>query len=341
MIAASLCCLALVALLVPTQPASAQDGLTLTKTVDNPTPGQGDRIMFFLEIPCTEAGAVTVIDELPAGLAFTGGFSTTNGAADIDEQTFTWTPNPNPAFATTSFCPARAEFGVAVDASASGSITNTATVGDLTASATIEVTEVAFEVFKTVDVGAAVEGDTVLFTITIACDLNIDTVTVTDQFPAGILIGSYSTNNGTAERDDATSTFTWQPRLRTGLPEESCPAEASVEGFISEATGTVTNTVTATDGGVFNAEASVDVFTTQVGDVDCDGEITLQDARNTALFAIGVYADTVECPLPGLAFAFSRAGDMDLEGGVTLQDARHIARCAIGVQGPSCITPPA
>lgn len=74
-----------------------------------------------------------------------------------------------------------------------------------------------------------------------------------------------------------------------------------------------------------------------LGDADCNGTVSLLDARLVARFAIGVVTGSSTCPPPGGGLqAWLPVSDVDGNADVGLIDARYIAQCAIGVPNLLC-----
>lgn len=78
-------------------------------------------------------------------------------------------------------------------------------------------------------------------------------------------------------------------------------------------------------------------FAESIGDIDCDTDVDLLDARVTARAAISVLTDsgTCEAAVYGESAPFA-LGDVDGSATTTLLDAREIAQCAIGMSNDFC-----
>ena len=146
--------------------------LQVIKTVDNPTPQNGDTIVFTLEVDnlgTDPATGVVLTDLLPAGLTFVS-------ASDpgYDDTTGEWTIGNVASNGVST--EATLTITATVDPSTTGAVTNTATVSgnegdpDLTnnvSSVEVVVLIADLSITKTVDEPGAANGDPVVFTLTV------------------------------------------------------------------------------------------------------------------------------------------------------------------------------
>jgi uncharacterized repeat protein (TIGR01451 family) len=178
--------------------------LSLTKTVNNPTPIVGQNATFTITVsnsgPSTATDVVTT-DVLPAGLTFV---SDTASQGSYNATTGLWTIGTLPSGA------APVTLTLITNVATPGAKTNTATVtgdqydpnlGNNTASATVTPsTQVDLTLTKTVDNPIPTVGTVVHFTITVSNAVNESTATdviVHDPLPAGLTFVSATPAQGT------------------------------------------------------------------------------------------------------------------------------------------------
>ena len=249
--------------------APASD-FTLTKTVDNATPMEGDIVTYVIVITDITRSTPVLTDTLPAGVTLTG-FDTNNDAdgnvQQIGGDTLVWDPIVDPVLSSTTFYPAVLTVTVRVDDGAGdlGVLTNSI-VADNGESATADidpespvVIDPDFTIVKTVDNATPMEGDTIVWTITVT-DTVVSAPVITDVIPAGLTATGFNANNvvgGTSVVNTGTA-FVWQPLIDPSLPAANYPAVLILTMTVDSgaaALGTITNTV-VTDGGD-SAEASI------------------------------------------------------------------------------------
>ncbi len=175
--------------------------VTLTKSVDNATPGPTGTVTYTVEVsnagPSTAVGVV-LSDDIPAGLTFVSG--TLNG----QDATSNGSVIDFPAITLASGASASATLQFTVDAMASGTITNTASVPDLTASgetdatnnsATADITvtpQADLSITKSVSLTNAQAGSSLTYTIEVSNSgpSTATNVVVADTLPAGVTFDS-------------------------------------------------------------------------------------------------------------------------------------------------------
>ncbi|WP_436715213.1 SdrD B-like domain-containing protein [Roseiconus lacunae] len=184
---------------------SPEFDVTLTKTADDTAPASGTNVTYTIELtndgPSTATGVV-LTDDIPAGMTFVSG--TLDGqAATSDGTTVTF-----PAITLDDDETISATLVFTVDASANGTITNTASVAadtgetdtsNNTASEDITATPQAdLEVTKSVDLSTAQAGDTLVYTITVTNSgvSPAENVTAEDTLPTGLTFVSANTPGG-------------------------------------------------------------------------------------------------------------------------------------------------
>ncbi|MGH1468387.1 MAG: beta strand repeat-containing protein, partial [Bdellovibrionales bacterium] len=259
--------------------------LALTKTVDNANPEEGETVVYTLNVAnlsTQPATNVVITDIVPAGVTYvaasiTGG--TSNDDANPDTTGLTWT------FATLGAGSSiNVTFSATVDVGAKatyGTITNTVNLTSLdqsednavnnTSSVDVVVKGLDLQVIKTVDVASPVEGNSVVYTVTVN---NLSTqsatnVVVTDIVPAGVTYTPASITGGTSN-DDAnpdTTGLTWTAASIAGGGSSVFTFTASVDLGSQVAYGTVTNTASLT---------SVDQTEDSPGNNSDTADITIQ-----------------------------------------------------------------
>lgn len=185
--------------------------LSVTKTVDNPTPNRNQNVTFTVTLanggPAT-ATNTTVLDLLPAGFTYvshtassgtytqgTGQWvvASLNSAANAT-LTIVATPNSAGAKVNTATVTASDQFD---NDSTPGNQATTPNEDD-TASVTVTPVATDLSVTKTVDDTSPEQGDTITFTITVSntSSINATNVVVTDLLPAGLGFVSATASQG-------------------------------------------------------------------------------------------------------------------------------------------------
>jgi len=176
--------------------------VTVTKTVDNATPNPGDTIVYTVSVsnlgPDAATG-VTLVDALPTGTTLVGVVPSQGSYVGS-----TWTVGT-----ISSGAAATLTLTVTVDVGTAGStIVNTATVtqvnetdrdpGNDSDSVSVVVPAIDLAVTKTVDNPAAVEGETITYTVVVTNTGpdSASSVEITDTLPAGTTLVSTSTTQG-------------------------------------------------------------------------------------------------------------------------------------------------
>jgi uncharacterized repeat protein (TIGR01451 family) len=218
--------------------------ISLTKTVNNATPNEGQLITYTVTArnngPSTATG-LRLTDVLPSGLTLQsanvtrGSYNTTTGLWNMSSLN-----NGDTAQLTIT---------ATVNASTSGStITNTAAVtaldqpdlvsGNNSASVDIVVQGTDLSVTKTVNTSTPAEGDTVTFSVTIANNGPgaVSNVEITDTLPFGLTFVNASATQGTYDN----STGVWQ----VGALANGGNAVLTINATVNTGTagGTITNT---------------------------------------------------------------------------------------------------
>ncbi len=186
--------------------------LSLAKSVNDPTPNEGDTVLYTLMLTNSgpdSATGIEVTDALPAGVSYL----TSSDTNRYDAQTTIWTVPSLDANSTTSLT-----ITVQIDSATGGtSITNEATITQRTEvdansandfdSATLTVKLIDLSLAKSVNDPTPNEGDTVLYTLMLT-NSGPDSATgieVTDALPAGV---SYLTSSDTNRYDAQSSVWT-------------------------------------------------------------------------------------------------------------------------------------
>lgn len=183
--------------------------VTVAKTVNDATPLVGGTVVYTVTVtndgPST-ATNVVLSDAVPAGMTFVSG--TLNGVAGtLNGTTVTF-----PAVSLTSAQSITGTLNFTVNNTATGTITNTATVPDLSAagendvtnnSGTVDVTVVPvvdLAISKTVSSANATFADSLTYTVTVTNNgpSTASTVVVTDTLPAGVTFTSGTGPTGAA-----------------------------------------------------------------------------------------------------------------------------------------------
>ncbi|TWU31589.1 beta strand repeat-containing protein [Novipirellula artificiosorum] len=190
-------------------PLAPDFDVVVAKTVDNATPAPNGTVVYSVNLtnegPSTATGVI-LSDDIPAGLTFVSG--TLNGLnATSDGTTVTF-----PTITLDASTAATATLTFTVGASASGLITNTASIPDLSGvgendvtnnsdTADITVTPVVdVSVTKTVNRTLATHGDTLTYTVVVsnAGPSTAEAVTAVDTLPAGVTFVSGTGPNNQA-----------------------------------------------------------------------------------------------------------------------------------------------
>ncbi len=179
--------------------------LQVSKSVDNPTPNEGDTVVFTVSVTNNGPGAgtgIVVTDVLPAGVSFV---SAAPSQGTYDDGTGLWSVGTLTAgLSATLNLTARVDTGVG-----GSTVTNTATItaadqadpvgANNAAAAGITVQSADLQVGKSVDDPTPNEGDTVVYTVTVTNNgPNAGTgIMVTDVLPAGVSFVSAVPSQGT------------------------------------------------------------------------------------------------------------------------------------------------
>lgn len=193
--------------------------ITISKAVDNASPGPTESITYTIDLtntgPSTAPGIV-LSDDIPTGLTFVSG--TLNGSS----PTITGSTLSFPAITLTPSGTAQATLNFTVDASSTGTITNTASTNDLSASgennvnnntATADITVIPLvdlEIDKSVSATAAQAGDNLTYTIDVTNNgpSEAQGVTVTDTLPSGLnFVSGTGPNNATLTESNGVVSF--------------------------------------------------------------------------------------------------------------------------------------
>ena len=189
----------------------AQPDLSVTKSVDDNTPQEGQSVTFTVTVTNSGTGdatLVTVTDLLPAGLTY---FSDLPSQGSYVSGTGVWTVGTVPASGSATL-----QIVATVNAGTAGTtITNTATLtsstpadptpGDNSDSESLDVGQPDLSITKTADSNLVQSGFPVTFTITVmnSGDGDATSVTVTDLLPPGLVYvsdtpsqGSYDSGTG-------------------------------------------------------------------------------------------------------------------------------------------------
>ncbi|MFC1848481.1 PKD domain-containing protein, partial [Chloroflexota bacterium] len=235
--------------------------LSLTKTVDESAPDEGDTVKYTVTLinsgPCA-AGGLVVTDSLPSGLTYSGD---TPSQGSYDSGTGEWTVGTVAYGASATL-----SISATVDSgTATQTITNTA---ELTASdrsdpdstpnnnvpaeddqdsADLTVKGADLEVSKTVDDSFPNEGDTVTYTITLTNN-GPDTATnivITDSLPTGVTYQSDTPSQGTYDSGSGA----WSVGTLANGASATLTISATVDPGTAGQTITNTASVTSVDQG--------------------------------------------------------------------------------------------
>ncbi|MDG1398039.1 MAG: hypothetical protein P8P88_06595, partial [Polaribacter sp.] len=180
--------------------------IVLTKTVDNSTPNEGDRISYSITITNNgpiEATNILIEDILPIGLSYISSFAT-NGTYSNPN----WTISSLPVGTTETLTLDVIVLGSTAGQTITNTISNTQDQFDNNLTTddndeTIRVTSVDLVTVKSVDNSDPSEGDFIVYTITVTNN-GIDeatNVTLVDNLPAGV---TYVSDNSSGDYNTAT-----------------------------------------------------------------------------------------------------------------------------------------
>jgi uncharacterized repeat protein (TIGR01451 family) len=161
--------------------------LVITRTVDDPTPNEGDSLTCTISVansgPASAVGIV-ITQVLPEGLTYVS--SSAGGAYNSDTRTVTWTLDTVPAGTTDLTITAT------VDAGTGGTTITIPDVGDVTPQS------IDLAVTKTVDSSTPNEADTISYTVTVTNNGPdaAANVVITDQWPTGVTYASDTPSQG-------------------------------------------------------------------------------------------------------------------------------------------------
>ncbi|MEQ9399291.1 MAG: hypothetical protein RJQ04_08965, partial [Longimicrobiales bacterium] len=268
--------------------------LAVTKTVDNPTPNQGQNVVFTVTLTNngpSEATNVRVSDVLPTGLTWAGG-TATDGVYNAGTGIWALGTLENGETATLTIT-------TTVTAAAGTTVTNTATrfppnevdtnPANNSASASVTVTAVDLAVTKSVDVATPGPGGTVTFTVGVsnAGPSTATNVVLSDALPTGLTFVSATASQGSY----ANGTGLWT----VGSLANGASASLTLVAMATAAPGTtVTNTAALSshdqaDTNAANNSASAAITVTSV---DLAVTKTVDDAApqsgQSVTFTIGV-----------------------------------------------------
>ncbi|MEQ8329861.1 MAG: hypothetical protein RH859_05280, partial [Longimicrobiales bacterium] len=215
--------------------------LAVTKTVDNPTPNQGQNVVFTVTLTNngpSEATNVRVSDVLPTGLTWAGG-TATQGV--YSAGTGIWALGTLESGETATLT-----ITTTVTAAAGTTVTNTATrfppnevdtnPANNSASASVTVTAIDLAVSKSVDVATPGPGATVTFTVGVsnAGPSAATNVVLSDALPTGLTFVSATASQGSY--DSGTGLWT------VGTLANGASASLTLTATVTAAAGTtVTN----------------------------------------------------------------------------------------------------
>jgi uncharacterized repeat protein (TIGR01451 family) len=213
----------------------AQPDLSVTKSVDDNTPQEGQSVTFTVTVTNSGSGdatLVTVTDLLPAGLTY---------VSDVPSQgsyvsgTGVWTVGTVPAPGSATL-----QIVATVNAGTAGTtITNTATLttssptdptpGDNSDSELLDVGQPDLSITKTADSNQVQSGFPVTFTITVtnSGDGDATSVTVTDLLPPGLIYISDNPSQGSYD----SGTGVWTVGAVAAGGNATLQIVASVSGF--------------------------------------------------------------------------------------------------------------
>ena len=199
------------AAIIPVLPSIPTANLTITKTVDNPSPAEGNTISYRVQVTNNgpdNADGIQVTDILPAGTSYAG----QGGPGSYDPVTGIW------AISTTLSAgqSVQKRIDVHVEPGTAGTtVTNTAAITALnqtdpdpannSTSAAFHVTGTDLSMSKSVDNPAPAEGGTITYTVTLTNNGPDDAppgVQVTDSLPAGLVYSSSLPSQGTYDNLD-------------------------------------------------------------------------------------------------------------------------------------------
>lgn len=274
--------------------------ISITKAVSDATPEPTDSITYTIDItnsgPSTATGVV-LTDPIPAGLTFVsgtlGGQSPTEAGGVLTFSAITIAPNTTET----------ATIVMTVDASTTGTVTNTASTNDLSAAGENDVTNnsanvdidvtaiVDLEVTKTVSETAAQAGDSLTYTIDVTNNgpSLAQNVTVQDTLPSGVTFVSGTGPNNTQLTENAgvvdfnagdlTNGETIQLAIVVSIPAGTAGDQINTVTVATTTNEPVTGNNTAT------ATTNVDPLTSSISgvvyfDLDNDG---IQDAGEAGI----------------------------------------------------------
>jgi uncharacterized repeat protein (TIGR01451 family) len=227
--------------------------LVVTKSIDDPSPNEGDTITYTVTLtnngPCI-ATNIVITDSLPAGVTYS---SNTPSQGSYDSGSGAWS-----AGSLANGASATLDISATVDAgTATQTITNTASVASSdqtdtvpannSDSAALTVQGADLAVTKIVDDSAPNEGDTITYTITLTNN-GPDTATnivISDLLPAGVTYSSDTASQGTY--DD--SSGLWTVGTRANGASATLDISATVDAGTAAQTITNTASVTSVDQG--------------------------------------------------------------------------------------------
>ncbi|HYG74921.1 MAG TPA: DUF11 domain-containing protein, partial [Planctomycetota bacterium] len=223
-----------------------QADLSITKTVNNPTPNVGSNVVFTVTVSNSgpsSANNVVVGDALPAGLAYVSHVASAGTAYNNGTGVWTIGTINNGASATLTIT-------AGVSTATLPSKTNTATItasdefdpdaADRTASATVTPRQADLSVTKSVNNPTPTLGSNVVFTVTVsnAGPDSANNVVVSDALPAGLDYVSHTASGGT-NYNSGTGVWT------IGTVNNGASATLTLTATVS-ASGILTNTATIT-----------------------------------------------------------------------------------------------
>ncbi len=116
-----------------------------------------------------------------------------------------------------------------------------------------------------------------------------------------------------------------------GVPPGTDPHKVGIYGYLDP------NSLVEAPGHGNNDYAGVTLEQSPIGDVNCDGQITVTDVSNLLQAVVGLRDPVSSCPLANPASEVSTAaGDADDDGAITANDVALLMRCVVGAPDALC-----